>query len=75
MLYENLDFETWTTPIIRPKSRNSNLRHDGILSIGKFMLMVKIILHDISCPVTRPVKYVLPISVATRNFLFIFLFQ
>jgi hypothetical protein len=30
---ENLDFETW------PKSQNSNIRHDGVLSIGKFMLM------------------------------------
>jgi hypothetical protein len=29
----------WLTAIIRPKSRNSNIRHDGILSIGNFMLM------------------------------------
>jgi hypothetical protein len=30
----------WPTAIIRPKSRNSNIRHDGILSIGNFMLMI-----------------------------------
>jgi hypothetical protein len=29
------------TAIIRPKSQNSNIRHDGILSIGNFMLMIK----------------------------------
>jgi hypothetical protein len=39
---ENLDFETlqWPTAIIRPKSRKSNIRHDGILSIVNFMLMI-----------------------------------
>jgi hypothetical protein len=26
--------------IIQPKSQNSNIRHDGILSIGNFMLMI-----------------------------------
>jgi hypothetical protein len=30
----------WLTAIIWPKSRNSNIRHDGILSIGNFMLMI-----------------------------------
>jgi hypothetical protein len=34
---ENLDFETWSNG---PKSRNSNIRHDGILSIGNFMLKI-----------------------------------
>jgi hypothetical protein len=28
------------TAIIRPKSQNSNIRHDGILSIENFMLMI-----------------------------------
>jgi hypothetical protein len=28
------------TAIIRPKSQNSNIRHDGIPSIGNFMLMI-----------------------------------
>jgi hypothetical protein len=37
---ENLDFETLLTAIIRPKSQNSNIRHDGILSVGNFMLMI-----------------------------------
>jgi hypothetical protein len=31
---------TWVTAKIRPKSQNSNIRHDGILSIGNFMLMI-----------------------------------
>jgi hypothetical protein len=26
----------WPKAIIRPKSQNSNIKHDGILSIGKF---------------------------------------
>jgi hypothetical protein len=30
----------WPTAKIRPKSQNSNTRHDGILSIGNFMLMI-----------------------------------
>jgi hypothetical protein len=42
---ENLDFETWPNgprghghnPA---KIQNSNIRHDGILSIGNFMLMI-----------------------------------
>jgi hypothetical protein len=29
----------WPMAIIWPKSRNSNIRHDGILSIGNYMLM------------------------------------
>jgi hypothetical protein len=28
------------TAIIQPKSRNSNIKHDGILSIGYCMLMI-----------------------------------
>jgi hypothetical protein len=34
------DLVQWPTAIIRPKSRNSNIRHDGILSIVNFMLMI-----------------------------------
>jgi hypothetical protein len=34
------DLVQWSTAIIRPKSRNSNIRHDGILLIGNFMLMI-----------------------------------
>jgi hypothetical protein len=34
------DLAQWPTAIIRPKSQNSNIRHDGILSIGNFMLMI-----------------------------------
>jgi hypothetical protein len=30
----------WPTAIIRPKSHNSNIRHDDFLSIGNFMLMI-----------------------------------
>jgi hypothetical protein len=30
----------WPTAIIRPKSQNSNIRHDGILSVRNFMLMI-----------------------------------
>jgi hypothetical protein len=30
----------WPTAIMRPKSQNSNIRHDGILSVGNFMLMI-----------------------------------
>jgi hypothetical protein len=35
-----LNLAQWPTAIIRPKSRNSNIRHDGILSMGNFMLMI-----------------------------------
>jgi hypothetical protein len=34
------DLFQWPTAIIRPKSQNSNIRHDGILSIVNFMLMI-----------------------------------
>jgi hypothetical protein len=34
------DLTKWPTAIIRPKSQNSNIKHDGILSIGNFMLMI-----------------------------------
>jgi hypothetical protein len=59
----NLDFETWPngTAIIRPKSRNSNIRRDGILSIGNFMLMIN----------NHFALFQLPGILATRNFLFI----
>jgi hypothetical protein len=46
------DLVQWPTAIIRPKSQNSNIRHDGILSIGNFMLMINNHLHDFSCPIT-----------------------
>jgi hypothetical protein len=36
---DNLDFKTWLNGP-RPKSQNSNIRHDGIPSIGNFMLMI-----------------------------------
>jgi hypothetical protein len=60
--------------IIRRKSLNLKKKHDGILSIGNFMLMIKNhIFYFYSCPVTdQQPKNVLPISVATWNFLFIF---
>jgi hypothetical protein len=32
----------WPTAIIRPKSQNSNIRHNGILSLGNFSMMIKI---------------------------------
>jgi hypothetical protein len=31
----------WPTAMIRPKSQNSKIGHDGILSIGNFILMIK----------------------------------
>jgi hypothetical protein len=34
------DLAQWPTVKIQPKSRNSNTRHDGILLIGNFMLMI-----------------------------------
>jgi hypothetical protein len=34
------DLAQWPTAIIRPKSQNSNIKHDGILSIGNFMQMI-----------------------------------
>jgi hypothetical protein len=52
--------------MIRPKSQNYKIGHDGILSIGNF------IFYFFSCPVTdQHPKNVLPISVSTWNFLFI----
>jgi hypothetical protein len=63
----------WPMAIIRPKSQNFKIGHDGILSIGNFMLMIKKhIFYFYSCPVTdKQPKNVLPFSVATWNFLFI----
>jgi hypothetical protein len=63
----------WPMAIIRPKSFNFKIGHDGILSIGNFRLMIKNhIFYFYSCPVTdQQLKNVLPISVATWNFLFI----
>jgi hypothetical protein len=34
------DLTQWPMAIIRPKSQNSNIKHDGILSIGNFLLMI-----------------------------------
>jgi hypothetical protein len=59
----------WPTAMIRPKSQNFKIWHDSILSIRNFILRIKIIFYFFSYPVTDP--YVLPISVATWNFLFI----
>jgi hypothetical protein len=36
------DLAQWTTAMIRPKSQNSDIRHDGILSIENFMLIINI---------------------------------
>jgi hypothetical protein len=63
--------------MIRPKYQNFNIGHDSILSIGNSILMVKIIFYFIyltaaALPVTdQQPKNALPISVATRDFLFI----
>jgi hypothetical protein len=65
------DLVQWPTAVIRPKSQNSNLRHDGILSIGNFMLMINKHFSLFQLPV-KTKKNVLPIFVAIRNFLFIF---
>jgi hypothetical protein len=37
------DLVQWPTAITRPKFQNSNTRHDGILSIGNFMLMINLL--------------------------------
>jgi hypothetical protein len=50
------------------KVQNSNIRHDGILSIGNFMVMKNKHFELFQLPVNLNV---LPIFVATRNFLFI----
>jgi hypothetical protein len=58
--------------MIQPKSQKFKTGHDGILSIGNFILMIKNHILLFSCPVPdQQPKNVLPISVATRNFLFI----
>jgi hypothetical protein len=62
----------WPTAMIRPKSQNFKIGHDGILSVGNFILMIKNHILIFKCPVTdQQPKNVLPISVVTRNFLFI----
>jgi hypothetical protein len=63
---EYLDFETWSN-VPRPKSQNSNIKHDGILSIGNFMLMIKNHFARFQLPgkLLKTKKNVLPISVAT----------
>jgi hypothetical protein len=70
------DLAQWLTAIIRPKSQNSNIRHDGILSIGNFMLMINKHFARFKLPgkLLKTKKNVLLIFVATRYFLFIFLF-
>jgi hypothetical protein len=58
--------------MIRPKSQNFKIGHDGILSIENFILMIKNQILLFSCPVTdQQPKNVLPISVATLNFQYI----
>jgi hypothetical protein len=45
---KNLNFELhahWPTATIRPKSKNFGIGHDGILSIGNFILMNKTIFN------------------------------
>jgi hypothetical protein len=66
------DLAQWHMAIIRPKSQNSNIRHDGILSIWNFMLMINNHFARYQLPgyLLKTKNYVLPISVATRNFLF-----
>jgi hypothetical protein len=56
------------------KVPNFKIGHDGILSIGNFILMIKnhILLFQLPDIDQHP-KNVLPISVATWNFLFIWL--
>jgi hypothetical protein len=62
----------WPTAMIRPKSQNFKIGHDGILSIGNFILMIKNHILLFQLPGNWPTtKNVLPISVVTRNFLFI----
>jgi hypothetical protein len=62
----------WPTAMIQPKSQNFKIGHDGILSIGNFILVIKNQILIFNCPVTdQQPKNVLPISVATWNFLFI----
>jgi hypothetical protein len=55
----------WPTAMIRPKSQNFKIGHDGILSIGNFILMIK----------NHILLFQLPISVATRNFLIFFMIE
>jgi hypothetical protein len=59
----------WPTAMIRPKSQNFKIGHDAILSIGNFILMIKN--HILLFQLPQQPKNVLPISVATWNFLFI----
>jgi hypothetical protein len=58
--------------MIWPKSQKFKIGQDDILSIGNFILMIKnhILLFQLPGNDQQP-KNVLPISVATRNFLFI----
>jgi hypothetical protein len=77
---ENLDFDwaQWLTAIIWPKSQNSNIIHEGILSIEHFILMINNHFAFFQLPgnlLKTKKKNVLPIFVATRNFLFIFPFK
>jgi hypothetical protein len=68
------DLVLWPTAIIRPKSQNSNIKLDGILSIGNFMLIINNHFARFRLPgnLLKTKKNVLSIFVATRNFLFIF---
>jgi hypothetical protein len=74
------DLTQWLKAKIRPKSRNSNIRHDDILTIGNFMLMINNHFALFKLPGNLSLSFdksfhqenVLPISVATRNFYLLF---
>jgi hypothetical protein len=44
----------WPTAMIRPKSQNFKIGHDGSLSIGNFILMIKNHILIFQLPGTRP---------------------
>jgi hypothetical protein len=61
----------WPTAMIRPKSQNYKIGHDGILSIENSILVIKNHILLFQLVTDQQPKNVLPISVATWNFLFI----
>jgi hypothetical protein len=63
----------WPMAMIRPKSQKFKIGHDDILSIGNFILMIKNHILLFQLPTDQQPKNVLPISMAARNFLFIYL--
>jgi hypothetical protein len=63
----------WPTAMIRPKSQNFKIGHDGILSIGNFILMIKNHILIFNCPVTdQQPKNVLPICGNTEFPIYLF---